>query len=312
MLTASLSLSPTTDDLWQRACQVEYQPIVMPQWQEAGIEVWMRRDDQIDTAMSGNKFYKLFYVLQQARAQGIKTLVSFGGPHSNHLYALAAAGRQFGFHTRGIIRGNLADRLTETLKDVQEMGMQLEFASREEYRNISKGPALVEQNTLILPEGGDSELGQKGAAVIARATEATLQGQFTALCLAVGTGATLAGVATALTGSRYALGISTLKQGASISSLARHLPAAERWRLIWGFHGGGYGKKPGFSALRFWREFEQCNRVLIEPIYTLKMLQAIAALATRGYWPRGSRIIAVHTGGLQGRRDYAPLLQIGE
>ncbi len=308
---APITLSP--DHLWQRARQVSYQPIVMHQWEKAGIEVLMRRDDQIDPAMSGNKFYKLYYQLLAARDRGIKTLVSFGGPHSNHLFALAASGRQFGFQTRGIIRGEAPKVFSPTLQDLQAMGMQLEFISRRRYREISQQRHEDRpEETLVIPEGGDNALGQKGAAIIARATEDSLSGNFTALCVAVGTGSTLAGIASGLTGPRYVLGVSTLKQGNTSSPLARRLLPQTRWRLLWGFHDGGYGRQPGPRALAFWREFEQRNGIAIEPVYTLKLLRAIASLAQLNYWPRGARIIAVHTGGIQGRRSYAPLMQAGD
>lgn len=299
--------------LWHRACSVAHDPVYMPQWQAAGIEVLLRRDDQVDTEQSGNKFYKLYYNLLAARAEGARTLASFGGAHSNHLHALAAAGKRYGFNTLGVIRGEKPQVLSPTLLDVQAMGMRLEFVSRTEYRALTQTgqPGRhFEPSTYVIAEGGDNTLGLRGAEVVARATCEVLNGDFTALCVAAGTGTTLAGIAQGLRGEHYAMGFSVLKdRGSGSSKLARRLVGAHRWRLLWGFDGGGYGKKPSTRALAFWREFEDGNAIAIEPVYTLKMLQGIARLAELGYWPRGSRIVAVHSGGLQGRRSFAHLLR---
>lgn len=298
--------------LWHRACSVAHEPVYMPQWQKAGLEVLLRRDDQVDAAQSGNKFYKLYYNLLAARAEGAHTLASFGGAHSNHLHALASAGKGYGFNTLGVVRGERPRELSPTLCDAQAMGMQLEFVSRTEYRALTQmgQHRHFTSGTYVIPEGGDNALGVLGTEVIARATRSALEGKFTTLCVATGTGNTLEGIARGLDGEHYAMGFSVLKdRQASCSNIARRIGGGHRWRLMWGFDGGGYGKKPGATSLMFWRQFEADNGIAIEPVYTLKMLQGIARLAEMGYWPRGSRIVAVHSGGLQGRRTFAHLLR---
>ncbi|HEY7883702.1 MAG TPA: pyridoxal-phosphate dependent enzyme [Cellvibrionaceae bacterium] len=300
-----------TDFLFKQACQVPHHPVVMPAWENAGIEVLLRRDDLIDPLQSGNKFYKLFFNLHNARLCGAKKLLSFGGAHSNHLYTLAQVGKRNGFTTEAWVRGERPAKLSPTLTDAERMGMRLRFISRSYYRALTTGETILSTpaDTYIIPEGGDNDAGRQGAQMITRAIDHHLGDSYQAICVAVGTGGTLAGIASALSKNRYALGISVLKSSAgTISRCAQALPKQAHWRLLWGFHDGGYGKKPSAEAQRFWQEFECRNDIIIEPVYTLKLLRAIARLAESGYWPRGTRLVAVHSGGLQGRRYYAQKL----
>lgn len=304
------------DEFFHRAASVPLQPLSWQWARRYGVDVAMRRDDLVDASLSGNKFYKLFYNLQHAKALGHQRLLSFGGAYSNHLYALAAAGRKFGFDTLGVIRGERPQVLSPMLRDVARWGMQLHFVSRSEYQH-KDSPEFHETlgkrygDFYAIPEGGANAYGLQGAQVMGWALDRQMQGDYSDVCLACGTGNTLAGVAAGLSKTPSAavnvLGFSVLKGEGTLATgiLAQHQSLGlqvNNWRLISGYHGGGYGKKLPATLDIFRRDFERENRVELDPVYTAKMCWGVAQLMAQGYWPRGSRLVLVHTGGLQGRR----------
>lgn len=302
--------------LRRAALAVPIEPLHWPAMAARGIEVLVRREDLVDQRLSGNKFYKLFYNLQAARAGGYQRLLSWGGAYSNHLHALAAAGRQFGFDTIGVVRGERPKRLSPTLVDAQAWGMRLHFVPRSVYANKTE----AQMNELrarfgdfySLPEGGANQLGSLGTQVMGWALEQQLQGDYCQVCLPCGTGSTLAGVSSGLPAKKTALGFSVLKGagdlGADIARAERAVKSvgqpAGSWRLLSGFHGGGYGRKLPQKLKTFWHNFEVESGLLLDPVYTLKMFWGMEQLAHSGYWPRTTRLVAIHTGGLQGRRGF--------
>ena len=303
------------DEFLKRALHVPIQRLNWGLAEQKGIDVWVRRDDLVDANLSGNKFYKLFYNLQHARLHGHKTLLSFGGAYSNHLYALAAAGRDFGFNTVGVVRGERPKQLSMTLQDAERFGMQLHFLSRTSYSQ----KALPELNQYLyelfgdfysIPEGGANSLGVQGASVMGWALEQQLKADYTEVCLACGTGNTLAGIAAGMSvGANKVIGFSVLKGHGNLGSqiIAQHqslAPTLHNWRLMSGYHAGGYGKKLPFSVHEFCKVFEQETKLILDPVYTLKMCWGVAQLMAQNYWPRGSRLVLIHTGGLQGRRGF--------
>ncbi len=327
------------DELRQRALAIPLEPVKSRLLANAGIELLLRRDDLIDEQISGNKFYKLFYNLIAAKRQGYRQLLSFGGAYSNHLHALAAAGSRYGFQTVGIVRGERPDVLSATLQDAEAWGMRLVFVSRDNYRvvqqpDVPASAALKAQITADygsaywIPEGGANLNGALGMKLLGEVTEQQLNGQYTALCLACGTGTSLAGVAAGITPHKLAVGFSVLKgdgdlgvrvastfeglispsdeQQKSMAStkLDNRAGLASNWRVISGYHAGGYGKKHPDYLYRFWQEVEQEAGIALDPVYTVKLLWGITRLAQQGYWPKGARLVAVHTGGLQGRRGF--------
>jgi 1-aminocyclopropane-1-carboxylate deaminase len=317
----------------QRAINV---PMQILQWDLArrkDVEVIVRRDDLVDSSLSGNKFYKLFYNLQQAKACGQKKVLSFGGAYSNHLYALAAAGRNFGFKTVGVIRGERPPQLSPMLQDVANWGMQLHFISRAEYRQLTRPTVTgippqhenVAYKSLLdihgdfysIPEGGANSEGLRGAKVIGWAIEQQRKADYAAICLACGTGNTIAGVAAGIGTAEMAadnttevakvIGFSVLKGngdlGQQIIKQQENVGfKSNNWRLISGYHAGGYAKKLPSAVQAFQQKFERETKLLLDPVYTLKMCWGVAQLLKLNYWPRGSRLVLVHTGGLQGRR----------
>jgi 1-aminocyclopropane-1-carboxylate deaminase len=310
--------------LQQRALAVPMQPLVLPALARRGIELIVRRDDLIDQQMSGNKFYKLFWNLQRAKARGVQQVASFGGAWSNHLYALAAVGQATGLKTLGVIRGDRPPVLSDTLRDVEAMGMTLCFVARETYRQLTREAdqhAAFQQwlaerygDLLLVPEGGANSEGARGAMAIGQAIEQQLQGNYHEVWVAAATGTTLAGLAAGLPAGKIAGGISVLKgQGsmnADICRLYRQLatnaaPQTGSWRLVTGFHAGGYAKKLPEALQKFQKNFEEQHKILLDPVYTLKLFFAIFSLAQAGYWAADTRLVVVHSGGLQGRRGFA-------
>ncbi len=316
-------------DFFRLACAVPLHNATTVALAKYGIELLVRRDDLIDEGLSGNKAYKLFYNLHAAREAGHHRLLSFGGAYSNHLYALAMAGARYGFSTLGIVRGARPTYLSPTLMDAEQAGMHLVFISRDEYRQKAFEHLLDDWHNqfgdfYLIPEGGAGLLGARGMSLAGQALEAQLKGDYTGVCVASGTGTSLAGLAAGLTaagrGDKPALGFSVLKGdgdlGTGIAEIYKNLCAnqeainttvakpAANWRLISGFHAGGYGKKHPPYLFDFWRSFEQETGIPLDPVYTLKMIWGIHRLAQQGYWSRGARVVAIHSGGLQGRRGF--------
>jgi len=294
---------------------IPLQPVNWPAMAAVGVEVIVRRDDLIHRTLSGNKFYKLFFNLCGAIAQKQYCILSFGGAYSNHLHALAAAGKAYGLQTIGLVRGHRPKQLSPTLADAQAWGMELHFVSRQEYQQRNRPDYIDELRRRLgdfycVPEGGANLSGARGCQVIAQAT--AQQVNFDGLCLACGTGTTLAGVSSALETDKTAYGFSVLKGEGSLAEEVAQLrqalvktesPLSENWRLIEGYHAGGYARYPE-PLHAFVQRFEADSGIPLDPVYTAKLFWGMESLAREGYWPRGTRLVAVHSGGLQGRRGY--------
>ena len=283
----------------------------------------MLRLDRIHPRISGNKWYKLKYNLEEAKGQNKNTLLTFGGAYSNHITATAAAGKEYGFKTIGIIRGEelqtpprpspLGREKNQTLGFAKECGMQLHFVSREDYRKkdsaefISK---LTEQfgDFYLLPEGGTNELAVKGCSEIISLIDIP----FDYVCCPVGTGGTLAGIISSLKGDQKAIGFSVLKGGEFLKIEIKKLLTSpfhpSKGELNTNYHFGGYGKYSP-QLLKFIEDFEQQNSgstslttsIPLEQVYTGKMMFGIYDLIGKGYFPKNTTVIAIHTGGLQGK-----------
>jgi 1-aminocyclopropane-1-carboxylate deaminase len=281
-------------------------PIHAPFLRDKKIELWLKRDDLIHPIISGNKWRKLKYSLNHALAFNKKNLISMGGAYSNHLHALAFAGRLLNLKTKAFIRGERPALLNATLQDLLAWGMELEFMSRSAYRELRtfKLPdALPNLNNTAywIPEGGANSLALTGVGELV--TEIT--SDYDVICTACGTGSTLAGIIQAMPQKATAMGFAALKGADFLTAeVATLLPvAAERknWQIHLDYHFGGFGKtKP--QLLDFISNFERQHGIALEPIYTGKMLFGLYDLIQQDYFPAGHRIIALHTGGLQGNR----------
>lgn len=267
-----------------------------------GISLTIKREDLIHPFVSGNKFRKLKYNLLQAKAEHQETLLTFGGAFSNHIAAVAYAGKEQGFRTIGIIRGEeLFDKIEEnpTLKFAQENGMQFEFVTREEYRDKNED-SFIEKlkdkfgDFYLVPEGGTNELAVKGCEEILTEEDAI----FDFVCCAVGTGGTISGLINSALPNQKILGFPALK-GDFLTDEIRIFAKKDNWDLISDYHFGGYGKV-NLELIEFINTFFEETKVPLDPIYTGKMVFGVIDLIHKNYFPEHSRILLIHTGGLQG------------
>ena len=269
------------------------------------IHLDLKRLDLIHPHISGNKFYKLKYNLQHAKQLGQDTLITFGGAFSNHIAATAYAAHYFGFNSIGIIRGEeLADqRLNHTLSTASQFGMQLEFINRQDYRNKEQPDFLAElqsrfPNAYIIPEGGTNSLAIQGCKEILSEQD---RQNYDVICCAVGTGGTITGLIESSHFNQNILGFSALK-GDFLTSDVTHLTAKKNWKIIDEYCCGGYAKTSA-QLIEFIQFFEKQYQIPLEPIYTGKMLFGIFDLIEKAYFPPHTRILAIHSGGLQGRQN---------
>ncbi|MRX67087.1 1-aminocyclopropane-1-carboxylate deaminase [Flavobacterium resistens] len=266
------------------------------------ISLTIKREDLIHPFVSGNKFRKLKYNLLQAKAQKKDILLTFGGAFSNHIAAVAFAGKEQGFKTIGIIRGDeLFDKIEEnpTLKFAQENGMQFEFVSREEYR-LKNEDFFIEKlkdkfgDFYLVPEGGTNELAVKGCEEILTNEDSV----FDYVCCAVGTGGTISGLINSALPNQKILGFPALK-GDFLNDEIRIFAKKDNWDLISDYHFGGYGKI-NLELIEFINAFFEETKVPLDPIYTGKMVFGVIDLISKNYFPAHSKILLIHTGGLQG------------
>jgi 1-aminocyclopropane-1-carboxylate deaminase len=240
--------------------------------------------------------------LLQAKEEHQETLLSFGGAFSNHIAAVAHAGKENGFKTIGIVRGDeLRGKIAEnpTLLFAQNCGMQLEFVSREEYR-LKNESAFLENlekqfgNFYLIPEGGTNELAIKGCQEILTEEDC----DFDFICCSVGTGGTIAGIINSALPHQKVLGFPALK-GDFLKDEIRIFVENKNWELITDYHFGGYGKV-NQELITFINEFHKENKILLDPIYTGKMVFGVMDMIDKGCFPAQSKILLIHTGGIQG------------
>lgn len=277
-----------------------------PLFENKKIRLFIKREDLTDDFISGNKWYKLKYNLIEAEKFGYKTLLTFGGAYSNHIHATAAAGKKYGFKTIGVIRGEEHLPLNPTLSSAQKNEMICEYIDRKSYRNkYDKGliQTLKEKfgDFYLIPEGGSNYLAIKGCAEIIP----SIKTEFNFVCSACGTGGTLAGLILGLNSKSFALGFSVLKGGEflyqNVRSLLLHYQKEnlDNWQINLDYHFGGYAKT-NKELNNFCAEFKVKHNIPIEPIYTGKMFYGIYDLIKKNFFPANSKIVALHTGGLQG------------
>ncbi len=274
---------------------------------EKCISLVIKREDEIHPFISGNKFRKLKYNLQEARNKGVKTLLSFGGAYSNHISALSYAGKIHGFKTIGIIRGDelghdLERTLSKnpTLRFAKENGMNFKFVSREDYRKKDDSVFIQELESefgqfYLIPEGGTNELAIMGCEeILTRDDE-----KFDFICVAVGTGGTISGIINKARDHQTVLGFPSLKGAFLEAVIEEKTKPGVRWKLIHEYHFGGYAKI-NENLISFINDFYQQTTIPLDPIYTGKMIFGIMDLVQKDFFNRNSSILVIHTGGLQG------------
>lgn len=270
------------------------------------IQLYLKRDDLLHPLVSGNKWRKLKYNLVAAQEGGFDTLLTFGGARSNHLYATAAAGQLWGLKTIGIVRGEEPALLeSPTIRFCQEAEMTIHQVSRAAYRDKESPEflAYLQQKygpAYILPEGGTNALAIRGTAEIMPEIMAQLDRAPDAVCCAVGTGGTVLGLAKTAPPETAVLGFMALKGWHPPLDLTRPNLTYQT-----DYHFGGYAKTTP-ELLRFMADFETQTSILIEQVYTAKMLYGVLDLAQKGFFRENATVVAVHTGGLQGRLCRSP------
>ena len=265
------------------------------------------RLDKIHPLVSGNKWYKLKYNLEHARELGYQRVLSCGGPHSNHLHALACAGKTLGFSTRAFVRGYADLPLTETLLECQEMGMELIFVDKKTYVN-RYDPIWCEQQaarhtSYWVPEGGNNELGIKGCAEIALQCEG-----YDEVWMSIGSGCTFTGLAQNLmrssSNAAKLKGVMAIKGG---EVLAASLLAGyeKQCSINCDSHMGGFGKCP--EELITLIKYYDTQGLSLDPVYTAKLVMAFESKWRLGQLDPAKRYLLIHSGGLQGRRGVKAL-----
>lgn len=270
--------------------------------EEAGVSLSVMRLDGIHPEVSGNKLFKLHYFAEECLGTTHKTMLTFGGAYSNHLAATAFLCREKGWRSIGIVRGEEPAQLSHTLIRCRELGMQLEFISRENYRRITNDQAydgLRDRfgDCTIVPEGGFSLQGARGAALI----HGLIEGSPTHICTAAGTATTLAGLLMQKVPAQEIIAIPVIKNMTDINARVLQLNGNDTDLpvLFNEYHFGGYAKYTD-ELIHFMNSFYAETRIPLDFVYTAKMMFAVTDQIKKGYFKKGSRILCLHTGGLQG------------
>lgn len=277
-------------------------------YRQAGVEVSVLRLDHFCPELSGNKFFKLKYNIKAALDENSRCLLSFGGAYSNHIHALAYAAKVFELPVIGVIRGEQHNKLNPTLQDAKNWGMKLHFISRSDYRRRHDLSFLETLKAefgpfFLIPEGGSNEAAVQGCEELGQWL-AKYCADVDSVFLPCATGGTLAGIIAGAGFNQQVNGISVLKGADHLQQDIEALlvnKTASPWKIWHQFHCGGYAKFD-VALARFIDCFYQDTGLLIEPIYSGKMFFAIEQLLLQRQLPRGSKILAIHTGGLQGLR----------
>jgi 1-aminocyclopropane-1-carboxylate deaminase len=293
-LKGTLTLDPITID-------------TLTSYSSSTIESSIIRLDKLHPVVSGNKWFKLRYYIDEAISQSCSTLASFGGPYSNHLVALAYAANENNVKSIGYVRATKEDAITPSLLEAQTFGMQLVFVGRTHFQEIKNELLKANQQTNIdkgsiyfIDEGGYGELGAKGASTILNAHCK----DYTTIIAAVGTGTMLAGLIQAAAPHQNVIGIPILKNEASIEAEIKNLlkDSTKPFTLVHGFHQGGYAKTNP-ELIAFMNQLWATEKIPTDIVYTGKLLLAVYSLLKENYFKAGSKILVIHSGGLQGNRS---------
>jgi len=265
-------------------------------------QVSLKPDYLIHPTVSGNKYRKLKYNLQKVQSENYKGILTFGGAFSNHIAATAAAGMVLNIPTVGVIRGEeLASKkeLNSTLNYAKSCGMHLEYVSRSDYKQ-KNDPAYLKlllenfKNFYVIPEGGTNGLAIKGCQEILSQEDLT----FDIICCAVGTGGTIAGLINSSLPTQKIIGFPALKGGFLNEDICK-FASQSNWELWDAYHFGGYAKVDS-KLITFMNHFKSTYKIPLDPVYTAKMMYGIFDAIQTGKIPKNAKVLAIHTGGLQG------------
>ena len=275
-------------------------------FEQSDVRLMIKREDQNHPFVSGNKWWKLKYNLEEALKNGYKTVLTFGGAYSNHIYATAAAAHELGLSAIGIIRGEETFPLNPTISFAKARGMEIRYVNREVYRTKSTNSFIDHLHDqfgefYLIPEGGTNELAVKGCEEFGKQLNEEVS--FDYLCVPIGTGGTIAGILNGVSKSRKIIGFPALKGAAFLEEEIKKYTLKHNWQLVYDFHFGGYAKITG-ELMVFMNEFEKQFNIPLDHIYTAKMMFGVMDLINKKFFEPGSTILLVHTGGLQGRTGF--------
>jgi len=281
---------------------VTNQKISLPLLEKKKVELYIKREDLIHPQISGNKYRKLKYNLLKAKEMKYDTILTFGGAYSNHIAATAYAGMINGMKTLGVIRGEeLAGSWSSnpTLSAAHKHGMKFKFVSRADYRKKEITGFLDNLkaelgNFYMVPEGGTNKLAVKGCEEILTPKDL----EFDVICCSVGTGGTLAGIINSATPNQHVLGFPALKGDFLKKDICKFVENGN-WEICTDYHFGGYARV-NESLVSFINEMNQNVGIRLDPLYTGKMIYGILDMIANDYFKPRTKILAIHTGGLQG------------
>lgn len=283
------------------------QQIHFSEIEDKDVSIFIKREDELHPFISGNKYRKLKYNLEEAANQNKKTLVTFGGAYSNHIAAAAAAGFEHGFKTIGVIRGDeLANNLEETIKNnatlrfASKKNMQFHFVSRSEYRNKTSNKFITDLKEqfgdfYLVPEGGTNEFAVKGCQEILTNEDE----QYDVICSSIGTGGTISGIINSIKNRQKVIGFPALKGDFLQDEIEKYVYRNDNWTVNTDYNFGGYAKVSE-ELIIFINKFKKETEIPLDPVYTGKMIFGIVDLIQKDYFKKGTKILAIHTGGLQG------------
>ena len=282
--------------------QSQIQEVNLPLLKEKNIQLSVLREDLIHPEISGNKYRKLKYNILEAQRLGYKKIITFGGAFSNHIAATAVSAKLNKLEVLGFIRGEeLVDKVNEnpTLRFAQSQGMYFKFLSREAYRLKDTDEFLTQlkidfPDYYIIPEGGTNELAIKGCEEILYEKTSP----FDYICCAIGTAGTITGLINSSPENQFVLGFPALKNIDFEEEICKLTPN-KRFKIFYNYHFGGYGKIND-ELVSFINIYKSQTSIPLDPIYTGKMMYGIFDLIKNDYFKPNSKILAVHTGGLQG------------
>ena len=266
--------------------------------------LFIKREELIHPDISGNKWRKLYLNLVEAKKQNKKTILTFGGAFSNHIYATAAACKLFGFNSIGIIRGQYDDPQNSTINFAKSQGMEIVRISKAIYGSDKEVIAMQYPDAYVIPEGGNNDLGRMGMRFLAEELNQSFQDEEYIIVLPIGTGCTMTGLIQHLNPNFSVLGINVLRNKSidkEISDLTADVII--QYEINHDYHFGAYAKTTP-ELIEFANQFFKEHKINLDPIYTAKSMYALFDLLAKNKFPEGKNIIAIHTGGLQGITPY--------
>tara|TARA_B100001142_G_scaffold244252_1_gene243518 strand:- start:365 stop:1252 length:888 start_codon:yes stop_codon:yes gene_type:complete len=281
--------------------KIETSEISLPLLKQKSVRLFIKRIDKIHPFVSGNKWFKLKYNINEARKQGIDTLLTFGGAYSNHIAATAFAAKENGLKSIGVIRGEKGKCLNPTLDLATRNSMLLTYVSREDYRNKNTSQFISRLKErfgdfYLLPEGGTNDLAIKGSAEILDVNDTQDY-----ICCSIGTGGTISGIINAQSDSQITLGFPAVRYYETLESNIDSWTNNDNYNIINTYSLGGYAKL-NKSLVYFINEFYETHEIPLDIVYTGKMMYGIIDLISKGFFSKGSSILAIHTGGVQGNK----------